>query len=110
MEWRANCGGGREAAVHSGLALALGSHPCVALSSAASKTIVRQTRWRVKRSASILENKALNPGGLGAEPPGGLLAIPREPMGEEFGGLAIAEALVRALVVVKVEVVVERRE
>ena len=75
-----------------------------------AKSIVRQTRWRVKRSASILENKALNPGGLGAEPPGGLRALSREPMWKEVGRLAITQPLVWALVIVKVEVMVERRE
>jgi hypothetical protein len=33
MVWRADQDSGREAAIHSGLDSALGSHPCVALSS-----------------------------------------------------------------------------
>ena len=76
----------------------------------ANRLYGRRGGKRVKRSASILENKALNPGGLGAEPPGGLRALSREPMWKEVGRLAITQPLVWALVIVKVEVMVERRE
>src|ERR1035437_7896651 len=55
MEQRADQDGGRKAAIHSGLASALGFHPS---SYIASKSIVRQAPFRVKRKESILENKS----------------------------------------------------
>src|ERR1700682_1547751 len=69
MVWRADQKSGREAAIHSGLALALGSHPCVAVFLLASISIVRQVLFSVKRKASILENKNAKSRGLGGGGP-----------------------------------------
>jgi hypothetical protein len=66
---RADPGGGREAAIHSGLDSALGSHPCVALSSYQASPVYGRFSNQKRKTHPFWKKTALNPGGLGAEPP-----------------------------------------
>src|ERR1017187_9875389 len=66
MVMRADHGGGREAAIHSGLNSVLGSHACVALPSYQALPLYGWC-WNQKRKDHPLwKRTALNSGGLGA--------------------------------------------
>ena len=60
-------GGGPKAAIHSGLESALGSHPCVALSSYQALHCKRQLLTAKEKSSILVENSAKSRG-LGQSP------------------------------------------
>src|SRR5215472_2397896 len=70
MVERAKPGGDPKAAIHSGLESALGSHPCVALSSYQASPVYGSFSNQKRQNHPFWKKTALNPGGLGgAEPP-----------------------------------------
>src|ERR1019366_1560116 len=69
MVRRADSGGGREAAIHSGLDSALGSHPCVALSSYQAPPLYGRWRNPTREKHPFWQKTALNPGGVGGAAP-----------------------------------------
>src|ERR1019366_73199 len=72
MVRRADSGGGREAAIHSGLDSALGSHPCVALSSYQAPPLYGGCpNIAQQKSSTLEENCDKSWGGGGDKPPKG---------------------------------------
>src|ERR1039457_5696360 len=69
MVRRADSGGGPKAAIHSGLDSALGSHPCVALSSYQAPPLYGGCPISPKKNHPLWKKSALNPGGLGGQSP-----------------------------------------
>ena len=62
-------GGGPKAATHSGLDSALGSHPCVALSSYQAPPLYGGWQYRPNKNHPLWKKTAINPGGLGGQSP-----------------------------------------
>src|SRR5262245_49366973 len=70
LDGAAGCpGGGPKAAIHSGLESALGSHPCVALSSYQASPLYGNVSNGQRTNEPILVEKAVNPGGFGGQSP-----------------------------------------
>ena len=69
MVRRADQDGGREAAIHSGLESALGSHPCVALSSYQASPVYGSFSKQKSKKHPFWKKTALNPEGLGGQSP-----------------------------------------
>src|SRR5215813_4682580 len=70
LDGGAGCpGGGLKAAIHSGLDSALGSHPCVALSSYQAPPLYGSRCDPPMPNHPLWRKTALNPGGEGGQPP-----------------------------------------
>ena len=76
LDGAAGCPGGgpkAKAAIHSGLESALGSHPCVALSSYQAPPSYGNRGSPQKKNHPLWKKTAINPGGFGGQsPPSGL--------------------------------------